>query len=128
MAQQPLGSDRSSFLGCYIARRRLMWSWMLTWRWRLTWSKWLPEEKESEEEEDDEDDGEEEETHVELGGQDGDPSSWQASVGGHQLEWLGTLHLCQHEAWDLLPVVIPQHGSCGRSMRGCVLVDPQALR
>jgi hypothetical protein len=96
-----------------------MWSWMLTWskrltwRWRLTWSKRLLEEKESEEE--DEDDGEEdEETHVELGGQDGDRSSWQASVGGHQLEWLGTLHLCQHEAGDHLPVVIPRHGSYGR--------------
>jgi hypothetical protein len=42
-AQQPLGSDRSSFLGCCTARRRrLMWSRQLIWRWRLTWSRRLP--------------------------------------------------------------------------------------
>jgi hypothetical protein len=42
-AQLPLGSDRSSFLGCYTARsRRLTWSRRLMWRWRLTWSRRLP--------------------------------------------------------------------------------------
>jgi hypothetical protein len=35
-AQWPLGSGRSSFLGCCTVRsRRLMW------RWRLTRSRWL---------------------------------------------------------------------------------------
>jgi hypothetical protein len=46
-------------------------------------------------------------TCSELRGQDGDPSSWQASVGGHQLEWPGTPNLCQRGAGDLLPVVVP---------------------
>jgi hypothetical protein len=36
MAQRPLGSDRSSFLGCCTA-----WSRRLTWRWRLTCSRRL---------------------------------------------------------------------------------------
>jgi hypothetical protein len=37
MAQRPLGSDMSSFMGCYTARsRRLMWN------SRLTWSRRLP--------------------------------------------------------------------------------------
>jgi hypothetical protein len=66
-------------------------------------------------------------TCSELGGQDGDPSSWQALMGGRQLEWPRTPHLCQHEAGDLLSVVVPRHGSCGRSMRGCVLVDPLGI-
>jgi hypothetical protein len=30
-------------------------------------------------------------TCSELGGQDGDPSSWQEVVGGRQQEWPGTL-------------------------------------
>jgi hypothetical protein len=42
-AQWPLGSNRSSFLGCCMVRnRRLMWSRRLTRRWRLTWSRRLP--------------------------------------------------------------------------------------
>jgi hypothetical protein len=52
-------------------------------------------------------------------------------VGGHELEWLGTPHLCQHGARDLFPVVVPRHGSCQLPMRGCVLMDPlgaQAIR
>jgi hypothetical protein len=35
-AKWSLGSDRSSFLECYMVRRRLMW------RRRLTWSRRLP--------------------------------------------------------------------------------------
>jgi hypothetical protein len=66
-------------------------------------------------------------TCLELGGQDGDPSSWQASVGGCQLEWPGTLHLCQHGARDLLPVAIPRHGYRGWPMRGCTLMAPLGL-
>jgi hypothetical protein len=44
-------------------------------------------------------------------------------VGGRQLEWPGTLHVCQHEGGDLLLVVVPRHGSHGRPMRSCTLVD-----
>jgi hypothetical protein len=44
-------------------------------------------------------------------------------VGGRQLKHPGTLHLCQHIAENLLPVVVPRQGSCGRSMRGCALMD-----
>jgi hypothetical protein len=46
------------------------------------------------------------------------------SVGGHQLEWPGTTQLCQHGARDLLPVVVPRHGSRAWMMRGCMLLDP----
>jgi hypothetical protein len=46
-------------------------------------------------------------TRLELGGQDGDPSSWRSLVGGQQLEWLGTPYLCQHGVGDLLLVVVP---------------------
>jgi hypothetical protein len=45
-------------------------------------------------------------------------------VGGHQLEWPGTPHMCQHGAGDILSFVVPQHGSHGRPMRSCMLVDP----
>jgi hypothetical protein len=45
-------------------------------------------------------------------------------VGGRQLEGPETPHMCQHEAGDLLPTAIPRHGSRGRLMRGCTLVDP----
>jgi hypothetical protein len=62
-------------------------------------------------------------TYSELGGQDGDLSSWQASVGGRQLERPGTPHLCQHGVEDHLPVVVPWHGSRGRPMSGCTLMD-----
>jgi hypothetical protein len=48
-------------------------------------------------------------------------------VGGHQLLRLGTPHLCQHEARDLLPVVVPRHGSCGRMTRDCTLKDPLGI-
>jgi hypothetical protein len=46
-AHRPLDSDRRSFLGCCMVRRRLTWSmrlrWSkrLRWRWRLTWSRQL---------------------------------------------------------------------------------------
>jgi hypothetical protein len=66
-------------------------------------------------------------TCSELGGQDDDLSSWQASVGECQLEWSGTMHLCQHRAGDLLPVDVPRHGSRGWPMRGCALVDPLGI-
>jgi hypothetical protein len=49
-------------------------------------------------------------TCSELGGQDGDSSSWRASVGGRQLERRGTPHLHQHGVRDLLPVAVPRHG------------------
>jgi hypothetical protein len=52
-------------------------------------------------------------------------------MGGLQLKWPGTPQLCQHGAGDLLPVVVPQHVSHARMMRGCMLVDPlgsQAVR
>jgi hypothetical protein len=45
-------------------------------------------------------------------------------MGGCQLEWPGTPYVCQHGARDLLSVVVPQYGSCGRSMRSCTHVDP----
>jgi hypothetical protein len=48
MAQRPLDSDRSNFLGCCMMRRRLTWSRRLKWRrlrwrwrWRFTWSRIL---------------------------------------------------------------------------------------
>jgi hypothetical protein len=63
-------------------------------------------------------------TYSELGGQDGDLSSWQALVGGRQLERPGTPHLCQHGVEDRLPVVVPRHGSRGWPMRGYTLMDP----
>jgi hypothetical protein len=66
-----------------------------------------------------------------LGGQDSDPSNWRASVGGNQLEQPGTPHLCQYRVGDLLPVVAPWYGYCGRPMRGFTLMDPlgaQAVR
>jgi hypothetical protein len=45
-------------------------------------------------------------------------------VGGRQLEWPGTPHMCQQGAGDILSVVVPQHGSHGRPMRSCMLMDP----
>jgi hypothetical protein len=63
-------------------------------------------------------------TYSELGGHDGDLSSWQASVGGCQLQRRGTPHLHQHGVEDLLPVAVHQHGYRGWSMTGCTLVDP----
>jgi hypothetical protein len=67
-------------------------------------------------------------TSSELGRQDGHPSSWRVSVGGHQLEQPGIAQLCQHGAGDLLPVVVPQHGSHARTMRGYVLWTHWTLR
>jgi hypothetical protein len=63
-------------------------------------------------------------TCSELGGQDGDPSNWREAVGGRQLEWSGTQHVGQHGAEEILSVVVPQHGSRGRLMRSCMLMDP----
>jgi hypothetical protein len=63
-------------------------------------------------------------SYSELGGHDSDLSSWRALVGGRQLEWPGTLHLCQHGARDLLPVAVPWHGYRGWPIRVCKLVDP----
>jgi hypothetical protein len=63
-------------------------------------------------------------TCLKLGGQDGDPSSWRASVGERQLERPRTPHLCQYGVGDLLSVAVPRHGYRGRPMRGCVLMDP----
>jgi hypothetical protein len=63
-------------------------------------------------------------TYSELGGQDSDPSSWQASVRGHQLEWRETPQLYQHGVWDLLPVAVHQHGYRGRPTTGYALMDP----
>jgi hypothetical protein len=45
-------------------------------------------------------------TCSELGGQDSDPLSWRAAVGGCQLEQLGSPQLCQHGARGLLSVVV----------------------
>jgi hypothetical protein len=36
----------------------------------------------------------------------------------------GAPHLHQHGVRDLSPVVVPQHGYCGRSMTSCTLVIP----
>jgi hypothetical protein len=30
----------------------------------------------------------------------------------------------QHRVGDILPVVVPRHGYCGRPMAGCTLMDP----
>jgi hypothetical protein len=62
-------------------------------------------------------------TYSELGGQDGDLSSWREEVGGRQLEWLGTSHICQHGAGDLLSIVVPWHVLRGWPMRSCTLVN-----
>jgi hypothetical protein len=59
-----------------------------------------------------------------VGGQDNDPFSWRALVGGRQLEWPGTPHLYQHGAGDFLPVAVPWYGHRRRPTRGCALVDP----
>jgi hypothetical protein len=44
-------------------------------------------------------------------------------VGGHQLEWPRTLHVCQHKVGDVLSVSIQWHGR-GQPMRSCIVVDP----
>jgi hypothetical protein len=47
------------------------------------------------------------------------------------MEWPGAPQLCQHGGEDLLSIVVPRHGSRGRPMRGCALMDPlgaQAIR
>jgi hypothetical protein len=49
-------------------------------------------------------------------------------VGGHQLEWPGTLHVCQHGAGDLLSAVVPRHGSSGQPMRSCMPMDPLGIQ
>jgi hypothetical protein len=63
-------------------------------------------------------------TCSELRGQDGDPSTWRALVGGHQLEWRGTPPLYQHKVGDLLLVVVPRHGYRGQLTTGCTLMNP----
>jgi hypothetical protein len=60
-------------------------------------------------------------TYLELGGQDNDPSSWRALVGGHQLERRGTPHLHQHGPFA---DCCTRHGYHGRLMTSCMLMDP----
>jgi hypothetical protein len=49
-------------------------------------------------------------------------------MGGRQLEWPGTPHLCEYRVGDVLPVVVPPHSSHGRLMRGCAFMDPLGIK